>query len=170
MAAALSPQQVDIQILLAFMEFLVQNGQSQPTNLKYMAALRAYHIMHNLSTDPVKDGRIQLFQKSLKIHAPFRPMQRNLLTIDLLSKIIQQCQTLPFSFIFSPLYLLAYFSFLRMSNILLHSTTSFDKTRQLAHVDVIIQPQGAVVLVKWSKTIQNRPLQCLWFLNIEVMP
>ena len=138
MAAGLPIQQVDIQILLAFMEFLVQNGQSQPTIANYMAALRAYHIMYNLATDPFKDGRIQLFQKSLKIHAPFTPTQRNPLTIDLLSKIIQQCQKLPHSFIISPLYLLAYFSFLRMSNILPHSTTSFDKTRQLVRADVII--------------------------------
>ena len=76
--------------------------------------------------------------------------------IDLLLKIIQQCQNLPFPCIFSSLYLLAFFSFLRISNILPHSTTSFDKTRQLARGDVIIQSQGAVVLVKWSKTIQNR--------------
>ena len=64
--------------------------------------------------------------------------------------------TFSISFDFSSLYLLTFFSFLRISNILPHSTTSFDKTRQLARGDVILQPQGAVVLVKWSKTIQNR--------------
>ena len=100
--------------------------------------------------------RIQFFQKALKLKAPFKPMKRSLLTIDLFEKIIQQSQKLPFSFVFTPLYLLSFFSFLRMSNILPHSTTSFDKTRQLAHADVILQPQGAVVLIKWSKTIQNR--------------
>ena len=138
------------------MEFLVQNGQSQPTTANHMAALRAYHIIYNLPTAPFTDQRIQLFQKSLKIQAPFRPTKRSPLTIDLLLEIIQQCQNLPFPCIFSSLYLLPFFSFLRISNILPHSTTSLDKTRQLARGDVIIHPQGAVVLVKWSKTIQNR--------------
>ena len=74
------------------------------------------------------------------------------MTIDLLLQIVQKCQHFTFPFIFLSLYLLAFFSFLRISNIL----PSFDKTRHLARGDIILQPQGAVVLVKWSKTIQNR--------------
>ena len=132
------------------MEFLLQHGQSQANIGNYMAALRAYHIINNLSTASFKDERIQIFQKSLKLQAP------SLLTIDLLTKIIQQCQNLPFSFIFRPVYLLAFFSFFRISNILPHSTTFFGKNRLLAHGDIIIQSQGAVVLVKWSRTIQNK--------------
>ena len=68
---------------------------------------------------------------------------------------------------FRPLYLLCFFSFLRLSNILPHTTSSFDVTRQLARGDFITQDQGGLLLVKWSKTIQNRrdtmtlPLPCL---------
>ena len=133
------------------MEFLVENGQSQAHIANYMAALRAYHIIHNLPTALFKDERIQLFQKALKLKAPFKPMKRSLLTIDLLEKIIQQSQKLPFSFVFTPLYLLSFFSFLRMSNMLSHSTTSFDKTRQLARADVILQPQGGSGLDKMAR-------------------
>ena len=135
---------------VAFMEFLAQNGQSPANIANYMAALRAYHIINNLPTAPFKDEHIQFFQRSLKLQAPLKPSKRSLLTIDILTKIIQ-CQNLPFPFIFTPLYLLALFS-----NILPHFTISFDKTRQLSCGNIIIQPQGAVVLVKWSKTIQNR--------------
>ena len=138
------------------MEFLVQNGLSQPTIANHMAAIRAYHIMYQLPTAPFTDQSIQLFQKSLKIKASFKPIKRSPLTIELLFQIIQKCQKLPSPVIFVPLYLLTFFSFLRISNILPHFTTSFDKTRQLARADIILQAQGAVVLVKWSKTIQNR--------------
>ena len=156
MAAGLSLHQVDIHILLAFMEFLVQNGLSQTTIANYMAAVRAYHIVYQLPTAPFTDQSIQFFQKSLRINASLKPIKRNPLTVDLLFQIVQECQKLPFPLIFVPLYLLTFFSFLRISNILPHSTTSFDKTRQLARADIILQDQGAVVLVKWSKTIQNR--------------
>ena len=60
-----------------------------------------------------------------------------------------------------------FFSFLRLSNILPHTTHSFDATRQLARGDFITQDQGGLLLIKWSKTIQNRgdtvtlPLPCL---------
>ena len=148
LAAGLPLYQVDIHILLAFMEFLVQNGLSQPTIANYMAAIRSYHIIYNLPTAPFTDQSIQL--------NPFNPIKRSPLTIELLLQIVQKCQSLPFSIVFTPLYLLTFFSFLRISNILPHSTTSFDKTRQLARGDIILGSEGAVVLVKLSKTIQNR--------------
>ena len=49
-----------------------------------------------------------------------------------------------------------FFSFLRLSNILPHSVPAFDHTRQLARADYIPAVNGAVLLIKWSKTLQNR--------------
>ena len=43
-----------------------------------------------------------------------------------------------------------------MSNVLLHAINQFDFTRHLARADVIFWITGAVLLVKWSKTMQNR--------------
>ena len=49
-----------------------------------------------------------------------------------------------------------YFSLLRLFNVLPHSVKTFDNTRQLTRGDVIFTQQGAVLTVKWSKTIQDR--------------
>ena len=49
------------------MEFFVQNGQSQANIANYMAALRAYHIINNLPTAPLKDEHIQFFQKAQRL-------------------------------------------------------------------------------------------------------
>ena len=57
--------------------------------------------------------------------------------------------------IFRSLYRTCFFSFLRLSNILPHTIHSFDLTRQLARGDFIMQVQGGLLLIKWSKTIQN---------------
>ena len=61
-----------------------------------------------------------------------------------------------FPIIFKTLYFLLFFSFLRLSNVLRHSVNTFDKTRQLARGDVIFTEDGALILIKWSKTIQDR--------------
>ena len=45
---------------------------------------------------------------------------------------------------------------MRLSNLLPQSVSSFDHTRQLAKGDVIFGQQGAVLVVTWSKTMQNR--------------
>ena len=56
----------------------------------------------------------------------------------------------------TPLLNMFFFSFLRLSNILPHSIRTFDHSRQLARGDFIPSEAGAVLLLKWSKTIQDR--------------
>ena len=43
-----------------------------------------------------------------------------------------------------------------MSNLLPHSQLSFDPTRQLCRGDLIFSSDTITVIIKWSKTIQNR--------------
>ena len=51
---------------------------------------------------------------------------------------------------------MAFFSFLRSSNILPHAAKNFDKTRHLCVGDVILSNNRGVILVKRSKTFQDR--------------
>ena len=155
-AAGLSFNQVDVFVLLSFMEYLFQNSQSHRNIANYMAAIRAYHIIHGFNTLPFKDERMSLYLKSLKIQAPLAPVRRSSLDIHLLEAIVQTCDMFRFPIIFKSLYLLCFFSFLRLSNILPHSVPAFDHTRQLARADYIPAANGAVLLIKWSKTLQNR--------------
>ena len=155
-ATGLLQKQVDVFILLSFMEYLFQNSQSHRNIANYMAALRAYHIYRGLDTTPFKDERLALYLKSLRIQAPLAPSRCSVLDVDLLVQIIHTCQFFKFPIIFRPLYLLCFFSFLRLSNILPHSVPTFDHTRQLARGDYIATIYGAIILIKWSKTIQNR--------------
>ena len=74
----------------------------------------------------------------------------------LLLQIVTASTYLQFPHIFNPLYLLAFFSFLKLSNILPHTANTFDKTRHLCVADVIFSSSKAVILLKWSKTFQDR--------------
>ena len=143
-------------ILLSFMEYLFQNLQSHRNIANYLAALRAYHIIHGLDTAPFKDEHMSLYLKSLKLQAPLAPSRHSPLDIHLLNKILQSCDMFRFPVIFNPLYLLCLFSFLWLSNILPYSVAAFDHTRQLARADYICTADGAVLLIKWSTTLQNR--------------
>ena len=61
-----------------------------------------------------------------------------------------------------------FFSFLRLSNILPHSVSTFDNSRQLCRGDVIFGQSKAVIVVKWSKTLQNRSKTAT--VSIPVLP
>ena len=147
--AGLPPCQVNTEILLSFMEFLHHNSLSSSHIANYMAALRAFHIVHSMHTAPIKDERIPLFLKSLKIQASFSPPARSYIDISTLQAILLQCEKFPHPLIFGPLYLLCFFSFLRLSNILPHTVKGFDSNRQLQRGDFIVGGQGAALLIKW---------------------
>ena len=155
-AAGLFPYQVNIHLLLAFLEFLHHNGISPSHLQNHLTAIRALHILHGLDTSAFRDERLALFVKATRLQAPFNLSISAHLDVTLLQRIIQQCDSMQFPVIFKPLYLVVFFSFLRLSNVLPHSVASFDHTRQLARGDVIFGDSGAVLVIKWSKTMQNR--------------
>ena len=155
-AAGLPSYQVNVTLLLSFLEYLHENNISSGQIQNYLAALRAMHIAHGLETAPFKDERLPLFLKATRIQRPFHPKVLAHLDLSLLEQIINLCDHMQFPKVFKPLYLLMFFSFLRMSNVLPHAINQFDFTRHLARADVIFGITGAVLLVKWSKTMQNR--------------
>ena len=150
--ARLPPCHVDIHFLLSFH----QHGHFKFNIANYMAAVRTFHIIHGLPTEPFRDQRIKLYLKALKINAPFNPATRPTLDVAKLNSLLLFCDTVPHAITFKALYVTCFFSFLRISNILPHSLAAFDNTRHLARGDFLVSGDAAVLLLKWSKTIQDR--------------
>ena len=155
-AAGFHLGQVNHIVLLAFMEYLVLNGITSANISNYLAGIRAQFIVFNLDTVAFQHQQIQYFLKSLKINRPLQPKLHKHIDIQLLTSIIQVAGTLQHPHIFTPLYILAYFSFLRLSNILPHTVTTFDPSRHLSKGDVILAQNQVLLIIKWSKTMQNR--------------
>ena len=154
--AGLSLQQVDISVILTFMEYLHSQNCKVASISNYMAALRAFFILYDLPTAVFKDHKIQYFIKALKLNRPLVVKNTPIFTEQVLSQIMEVCNYLEHPHVFSALYLLAFFSFLRLSNMVPHSRAQYDHTRHLARGDVIFSAREAIVLIKWSKTIQFR--------------
>ena len=130
-ATGLCLSQVSHVILLAFMEFLLQNAITSSNIANYKAGLRASFILYNINMAPFQNQQLQYFHKAAKLQIQTFPKTKVNVDEYLLTRIITVCDSLEFPFILKPLYLLAIFSFLRISNILPHAITSFDPTYQL---------------------------------------
>ena len=154
-AAGLSSFQVTPLVLLAYLQYLANANMSEANISNNMAALWAFHIIHGLPTDPFRDQRIPLFLQSIKLGRPFSPKITSVVTLDTLQKIISISKTLDHPLTFVALYTFSFFSFLRLSNAP-HTTKQFDITRHMARGDIIFTQVGATVIIKWSKTIQDR--------------
>ena len=96
-----------------------------------------------------------LFLKAVKINRPLKSLLSLTLDVELLENILQICQTLQHPLVFQALYTFCFFTFLRLSNILPHTMASFDASRQLCRSDVVFGHSKAVVIIKWSKTMQD---------------
>ena len=64
------------------------------------------------------------------------------------------CDSMYMGMVYKAAYLLAFFSFLRISNLVPHSVNAFSVFKHLTKADVIFAPPGAHIIVKWTKTMQ----------------
>ena len=154
--AQLQTNQVNTIILLSYMEYLHQKGQSHANIANHLTGIRSSFILYGLNTEAFRDERIPLFVKALRINAPLSLKSQKIITIQMLQQILQTCDLLADPVLFKALYLFTFFSFLRMSNILPHSVKQFDGTRHLLRGDLIFSQNYCTVIIKWTKTLQDR--------------
>ena len=97
-----------------------------------------------------------MFIKSLKINRPLMIKNTALLTDDMMVNILEATAKLEAPQVFTSFCLLAFLSFLRLSNMVPHTFKNFDVSRHLARGDIIFSHDMAIILVKCSKTTQSR--------------
>ena len=83
-----------------------------------------------------KDQKIQMF-KSLKIDRSLSIKNTSILTDAMIFDTLETTAQLENPQVFNSIYLLAFFSVLRLSKMLPHSFASFDLSRHLARGDIL---------------------------------
>ena len=69
--------------------------------------------------------------------------------------------------VFKALYLVSFYSFLRLSNLVPHSVQQISALEDLARGDAIFHCNKVLVLLKWSKTMQsNNDIKLITILQI----
>ena len=131
--AGLSLHQVTPLVLLAYIQYIINASLSESSISNNLAAVRAFHIMHGLPTDPFQDRRIPLLLKSIKINRPFVPKIAHGLTTEKLHQVIATSAGLEHNVTFMALYSFIFFCFLRLSNLLPHTS------RQLISRNMVLQ-------------------------------
>ena len=143
------------EIILAFLEFLTFNKISHSGIINFLSAVKTKLSNFGLDISCFQDPRIKVYNKAVLRNSHFNPNIKSIIDIQMLTRLVSQCETMHMGVIFKAAILTSFFSFLRISNLVPHSMSSFDHMKQLARADVIFAP-GAHILVKWSKTLQYR--------------
>ena len=118
------------------MEYLSQSNFT-PNISNYLGGIRAFFVIYNLSTSPFRDEKIQMSIRSLKINRPLVVKNATVFTDSMLLKILEVTSKLEPLWVFTALYLQAFFSFPKLSSIVPHSFSGCDVSRHLARGDMI---------------------------------
>ena len=144
-----------VDTILAFLEFLVQHGSKAHTLTSYVSVLSHYFKLFDIDPSSLTHRKVYLFTKSVSINSPYCPKFRGTISIPLLHQLVSACDSIPYGKIYKSAFLLAFFAFLRLSNLAPVSPKSFDPTRHFLRGDVIFGHPGAHIILKWAKSMQS---------------
>ena len=149
-------QSVNVKILLLFLECLVSNNIAYSMLCNYVSAIKASFVLYDLPHVLLDHPKLKLFLKSIRINRPLTLVSHNIIDLDMLEKISLACETLKCPKVFRAIFLTGFFGFLRLSNLAPHSLTTFDHSHHLTGQDLFFSKEFVTILVKWTKTMQNR--------------
>ena len=149
------PNQVNLDFALAFLEFLATNKVKIAQIRNYVAAMKHFSIRFNISYHCWKHEKIALFLKALQRSTSFRVRLPRVLDITLFEQLIAKCRLTYLGDIFKAAYILAFFGFFRLSNLVPHTVATFSKIRHLTKGDIFFSKNYVTTLIKRAKTIQN---------------
>ena len=147
---------VSVKVLLSFLECLVSNQCSVTMVANYVSAIKANLTLYHLEFSICDHPNVKYFIRSLRINRPLSVTYHNVIDIPMLKRISRMALTFKQGRIYKATFLTGFFAFLRLSNLFPHSLAAFDPSRHLTGSDLIFTKSFVKVVIKWSKTIQNR--------------
>ena len=149
-------QSVTVPNLLAFLEFMAYNNSTSSSIANHMSAIKTKFSMWGLDTSPFNDPHIKYFTKAITLTSTLKVSLKAVIDIPLLTNMINQCDHTFMGQVYKAAYLLSFFSFFRISNLVPHTINSFDPVKHLARANVFFASPGAHILMTWSKTLQSK--------------
>ena len=153
---------VNIKVVLSFLECLVINDCSVSMIENYVSAIKAHFVLHDLSFTVFEHPKLKYFLKALRINRPLTVKSHNIISIDRLIDISVACEDVISGPVYRAVFLVGFFGFCRLSNLAPHSLAAFDPSRHLTGEDIFFTKKFVKVLLKWTKTMQTRDkVQCI---------
>ena len=133
------PVHPSVHTLLSFLEFLYANSISHKVLLNYISSLKMARKRFGWDLAPFSHHLVGDYLRSVSINSSFSPTPRGIFDLSILSAISRACDILQDPPLFRAAFLLAFFAFLRMSNIAPHSRFNFDKNKHILRKDILFQ-------------------------------
>lgn len=142
-------------VLCMYIQFLSRTFKSPTSIQNYLAAVTLLHNKAGKPPPPVS-YEVQIMLRALKLTSQHFPSSKLPITPVILNQL---CDMLDHQattgLVIKSALLLAFFTFLRQSNLCPTASHTFDNKKHLARGDVFFHHPGMIILIKWSKTLQH---------------
>ena len=126
-----------------------------PSNIQLYLSYKSFYVRFSLPLQVWENRQIGMFTTAVQKMAPFQVKLPNLVNIDLFKSIMSKCDSTYMGQVFKVAYCLGFFGFLRLSNLVPRSITTFSYLKHVCKGDIFFQQKEAIVLLKWTKTMQS---------------
>ena len=109
---------LDVGGTLAYLKCLNFNKVSVNMISNHLVAIKAKLIVLGLNPSPLDHRKVKYYIRALKLNRPISVTTHNIITVHMLLKIVYQCDYLYMGKVFKALFLVTFFGFFRLSNIL----------------------------------------------------
>ena len=106
----------------------------------YLSAIKTQFMLCGFEVACFTDARLKFYLKAVQRHSPLVIKLNKIIDIPMLLQIVEQFDFTYMSQIFKALYLLSFYSFLRISNLVSHAVSKFSPLKHLARGDIIFSP------------------------------
>jgi hypothetical protein len=146
---------VSVFTILAFIEFLNDNGISVPTIKNYIFAVKSMFKLHNVSCNAFDSPQISFALMSLTKNSVPSSVVKPILSPHQFALIINQTLRFPWHLFYKISFLFVFFALLRISNVAPASKAAFDPLRHLRRGDVYIKNNVLYIHLRWTNTLQR---------------
>ena len=106
--------QVTVLQLLCFLECLQYNGVKVSQMANYLSAIKTKFVILGLDVVSFADPRLKYYQRAMQLHSPLQVKLKKVIDVSLLHRIVQQCNYTYMGQVFKAVYLVSFYSFLRL--------------------------------------------------------
>ena len=141
--------------LLGFLEFLLTCGLSPRVISNYSSAIQSYLSVYQVPVAWMQSSLVSNYLRALHIQVPTTKKLKSTLQLADFLHISQTLNCFDNHQVYRVAFMMAFYGFLRISNLVAPTRTSFDCDRQLCFRDVSVTNSGVYVYLRWAKNLQH---------------
>ena len=122
--------------------------------LNYVSALKYMFTRYTWNAKVLDLPIIKCMLDGIKLTVRQAPLPKMIFSLAQVSNILHLCSSFPDPFVYRSAFLLAFYSFFRISNIAPPFHKAFDPSQHLLRRNIQFAYPGVQVHVKWAKNVQ----------------